>query len=483
LVTVPVVLSRLGLGGYGGWEAMMAIAALVMVFQTTISGTLVWRMSGAYGNGDLGGIRRLTGVGIAVVIGMFALITPFVWAMRFQLVALANIPPLYRDAAVWVIPILVSQTTLGALGETFAAVLIAHQRAGITTLIQTAALMANSAFVIFGLLNGWQLWSLLLGNTAGVFLGIAGQYLAVSRICGMSSLRPCLPSWDEAKPLAKFAGFLALGQISIALRDQTDKLVLANVGNTLWTAWFGLASRLANLVLVICSFFYVPMISAVAVLAAQDDWVGVRRLYSNTMIVMPVLTGALVVAVASSYDRLLLFWVGRSIPQVGPILFILLTGNITAVVLAGAGSSLCKGIGRVSLETNYILLCVVANVVLKLTLTPWLGPIGTVLSSAGSWALGSILFAIILHQAVELPNTVLRAAAMIPTAAVAVVITRTVAGFMAPSTTRWDAALAAAGIGLGSIALYSMLLVATGILPWASLKRTGGAFHVLMQPE
>ena len=478
LVTVPVILSRLGLGGYGSWEVMMAITALVTVFQTTINGTLVWKMSGAYGNGDLSGIRRLTGVGIGVVLGMFALVTPFVWAIRYQLVGLSNIPSPYRDAAVWVIPILVSQTTVGALGETFAAVLIAHQRAGITTLIQTAALMANSGFAIIGLLRGWQLWSLLLGNTVGVVVGIAGQYLAVVMICGISSLQPCLPSWDEARPLVKFAGFLALGQISIALRDSTDKLVLARVGNTVWTAWFGLASRLANLALVVCSFFYVPLVSAVAALAARGDWVGVRRIYANTMILMPFLAGAFVVLVASAYDRLLMIWIGRSVPQVGPILFILLIGNITAVVLTGVGSSLCKGIGRVSLETTYIVICVVANVVLKLMLTPWLGPIGTVLSSAGSWALGSIVFVILLHRAVELPNTVLRAAAMIPMMFVTVMITRALTGFVPASTTRWDAAVAATGIGLSSVAIFSVLLVTTRILPWATLRRAGAAFQV-----
>jgi O-antigen/teichoic acid export membrane protein len=473
LVTVPVVLSKLGLDGYGSWEAMMAIAALVMVFQTTINGTLVWKMSGAYGNGDLLGIRRLMGVGIGAVLCMFAVVTPFVWTVRFQLVGLSNIPPLYRGAAVWVIPILVSQTTVGALGETFAAVLIAHQRAGITTLIQTAALMANSGFVIIGLLHGWHLWSLLLGNTVGVVLGIAGQYVAVVKICQISSLWPCLPSWDEARPLLGFAGFLALGQISIALRDSTDKFVLASVGNTVWTAWFGLASRLANLTLMVCSFFYVPLVSAVAALAARRDWAGVRRIYANTMILMPFLAGSFVVLVASTYDRLLKIWIGQSIPQVGPILFILLTGNITAIVLTGVGSSLCKGIGKVSIETTYIVICVVANVVLKLTLTPWLGPIGSVLSSAGSWILGSIVFVILLHRAVELPNTAIRAAAMIPMMFVTVMITRGLTGFVPPSTTRWNAAMAASGIGLFSIALFSTLLVATRILPWATLRRAG----------
>jgi peptidoglycan biosynthesis protein MviN/MurJ (putative lipid II flippase) len=134
---------------------------------------------------------------------------------------------------------------------------------------------------------------------------------------------------------------------------------------------------------------------------------------------------------------------------------------------------LCKGIGKVRIETSYIVICVVANVILKLTLTPWLGPIGSVLSSAGSWILGSIVFVILLHRAVELPNTAIRAAAMIPMMFVTVMITRSLKGFVPPSTTRWNAAMAASGIGLFSIALFSTLLVATRILPWATLRRAG----------
>jgi O-antigen/teichoic acid export membrane protein len=352
LVTIPVVLSNLGLSGYGGWETMMAIAALGTIFQTTISGTLVWKMSAGYGSRDQTGIRRLMGIGIGVVLSMFALISPFVWVMRHKLVELSNIPQPYREVAAWVIPLLVSQTTLGAAGETFAAVLIAHQRAGLTTLIQTAALMANSACVIIGLAHGWAVWSLLLGNTVGVAAAVAGPYVASGKLCGIADIRPCIPTWTEARPLLKYAGFLALGQISIALRDQTDKLVLAGVGSTVWTAWFGLASRLANLTLVACSFFYMPLVSAVAALAARDDWAGVCRIYSNTMVAMPLLAGAFVVAVAATYDRLLIVWIGREVPQVGPILFIMLAGNITAVVLTGVGASLCKGIGRVSIETT-----------------------------------------------------------------------------------------------------------------------------------
>jgi len=474
LISVPIIVAKLGLAGYGGWEALMAVAAISMGFQTVIGGTLVWKMSAAYGNDNRAEIERLARIGIGVTLILFLLICPTVWVMRFHLVALSNVPAPYGAVALWVLPWLVTQMALGGAGEAFGAMLISHQRAGVMTLIQSGAVIANNAFVIFGLIHGWQLWSLLLGNTVGVASTIAGLYIAVTKICGSKiSVTPLLPNWVEAKPLLRYAGFLALGWISIVLRDQTDKLVLANVGNSLWTAWFGMASRLANLVLVVCGFFYVPLVSAVAALNARGDWAGVRRLYENVMITLPLLTGVFVVLIASAYDRLLVMWIGRSVPQVAPLLFILLAGNITAVVLTGAGSSLCLGIGRVEIQTTYIIVCVVSNIALKLVLTWFLGPIGSVLSSAASWALGSTVFIILLHRAVALPHTTLRAAATIPVMAAAVVIARMTAGALPQSTTRWHAALSISGIGLFAIAVYTVLLIATGAVPLSTFRRIG----------
>jgi O-antigen/teichoic acid export membrane protein len=365
---------------------------------------------------------------------------------------------------------------LGSVGETFGALLISHQRAGVMTLIQSGAVVTNNAFVIFGLSRGWQLWSLLLGNTVGVAATIVGLYIAVVKVCGTKiRVTPLVPQWIEAKPLLRYAGFLALGAVSMSLRDQTDKLVLANLGSSLWTAWLGMASRLASLVLIVCSFFYVPLVSAVAALNARGDWAGVRRLYENVTIALPMLMGVIVVLTASAYDRLLVMWIGRSVPQVAPILFILLAGNIAAVVLTGAGTSLCRGIGRVRLETTYIVVCVVSNIGLKFVLTWLLGPIGSVVASAASWAIGSTVFIILLHRAVALPHTTLRAAATIPVMAAAVVAARAAAGSMPQGMTRWHAALSAAEVGGAAVAVYVFLLVATGVFPLSVFRRIASA--------
>ena len=173
LIAVPIIVAKLGLTGYGGWEALMAIAAISTSFQTVISGTLVWKMSEAYGSDNCVEIERLARLGIGVTLILFCIICPTVWVMRSQLVAVSNIPGLYRAVALRVLPWLVTQLALGMAGEVFGAMLISHQRAGVMTLIQSCAVVANNAFVIFGLVHGWQLWSLLLGNTVGVAATIA----------------------------------------------------------------------------------------------------------------------------------------------------------------------------------------------------------------------------------------------------------------------------------------------------------------------
>jgi O-antigen/teichoic acid export membrane protein len=59
LVMVPILVSRIGVAGYGTWEALLALASLGTVFQLPISGTVVWRVADAYGQGDAAEIRRV----------------------------------------------------------------------------------------------------------------------------------------------------------------------------------------------------------------------------------------------------------------------------------------------------------------------------------------------------------------------------------------------------------------------------------------
>ena len=225
---------------------------------------------------------------------------------------------------------------MGGMNESLAAVLRGSQEAGYTSVVQTVAGFMNAAVLLFGLAKGAGLWSLLLGYiTAAVATGI-GYYLRVSILYGWFDIRPKLPSRQDILTTRRYLGFLSIGSFSVLLRGETDKLVLASFASPTWVGVYAIAARMSSLVMESSNFFYVPTIAATGAMNGRGDWQGVKNLYTTMAAVFPVAAGLVSVFVLSVYDRLTVFWLGRSVPRIATILFLVVTGNAVAVILTGS---------------------------------------------------------------------------------------------------------------------------------------------------
>ena len=403
LISVPIVVNRLDVIGYGTWESIIAVSVISNIFQSTISGTLLWKISRAYGVDDLDSVRQYLGVGIFFSLLVFLTVTPLAWMSRDLLIHMFQVPEQFRRTASIVLPCVVGLMTLGSVNEVMAALIGGFQKSGISAFIQSSSMICNSLAVIACLFWGLEFWSLLVGFAVGFLIYGVALYTTARRILGSFSLRPRLPKKGVLQGTMSYAGFMLLGAVSIALRDQTDKIILSSVASPVWTGYFGIASRLSGLILIITGFVYVPTIAAAGALHSRDDWPGVQRLYSDVMTIMALVVGLFIALIAGLYDRLIILWIGRSIPEVGTILYFLIAGNAVAVLVAGTGSSVCKGIGIIRLETIYIIVGLMLNLILKFVLVLWIGAIGTVISSAASWAIASVVFIVLLHKNTQLP--------------------------------------------------------------------------------
>lgn len=403
ILTVPFVIGKLGLPGYGSWEVLLSVSTVAAIFQNALGGTLLWRVSSAYGLGEETEIRRLPRLGIASTLIVFTVTFPLVLAFRHFLVQLFHIPQELRQSAEVILPCLVGASVMGGMNESLAAVLRGSQEAGYTSVVQTVAGFMNAAVLLFGLAKGAGLWSLLLGYiTAAVATGI-GYYLRVSILYGWFDIRPKLPSRQDILTTRRYLGFLSIGSFSVLLRGETDKLVLASFASPTWVGVYAIAARMSSLVMESSNFFYVPTIAATGAMNGRGDWQGVKNLYTTMAAVFPVAAGLVSVFVLSVYDRLTVFWLGRSVPRIATILFLVVTGNAVAVILTGSGTSICKGLGKLEAETTYVVTSLIVNIILTFTLVMWVGAIGTVIASTVSWAAGAILFVVLLHHRFELP--------------------------------------------------------------------------------
>jgi O-antigen/teichoic acid export membrane protein len=402
LATIPVLVSRLGVEGYGTWEALFALASLTSLFQTAISGTLVWRISEAYGRGGAQEIRRVARLGAGASWALFVLLWPVAWLLRDPVVHLLGVSAEIRHVASEMFPVVAGFILLGGLIQTLEAVVSGCQRTGLVNVVAAGAQTLNYSVVIVMTLLGGGLWSLVAGQAVGFVSRFAGAWVAARVSFGPVSLVPLVPGRGDVS-MARYSSLVAVGSVAAALRDQTDKVILASLASPAWVAYYGIAARLCSLVMEIISFFYLPIVTAVGALNAMGDWDGIRRLYSRLMATVSSLTGLVVVVVAGLADRLVILWIGHPIPEVTVLLWLLITGSASAAMLTGPGTAICRGCGRVEIETKYLTFNLVLNLILTVSLVLLIGPIGTAVATGSTWALSSILFLVLLHRALDLP--------------------------------------------------------------------------------
>jgi O-antigen/teichoic acid export membrane protein len=478
LATIPVLVSRLGVAGYGTWEALLALATLSSLFQLAINGTLVWRVSAAYGTGDSAEIRRLARLGAGACLLLFASIWPIAWFFREPIVGLLLIPADTREPAVAMFPIVVGLLLLGGLSATLESIVSGCQRTGVVNVVGAAAQILNYTVVIIVAVLGGGLWSLAAGQAAAFVGRFAGAWAATRAAFGSISLIPILPTRSDIS-LLRYSGLLMVGSVAAALRDQTDKVILASLASPAWVAYYGIAARLAGLVMEIIGFVYFPILTAAGALNAIGDWDGVRTMYRRLMAVVSIVCGLVVVVVAGLADRIIILWLGYPIPEATLLLWLLFTGSASAVMLTGPGPSICLCAGRPGIETAYLTFNLVLNLILTITLVLVIGPIGTAVATGTTWATSSVVFLFVLHKRLDLPADASRnaAAAALLAALLAVVVYNSSRLFGLPDG-RLEAFVSLLVWAVGSASAYFGLAVALGL---TSVDQAYGGLRALLR--
>jgi len=293
-------------------------------------------------------------------------------------------------------------TIAGGLVDSFAAVVDGCQRVAYSSIIRTIGQSVRYLVAILLLYLGNGLPSLLYGFTASVVVMVAGMAILARRLCPLVRPLPVIPTRDEWKSGRKYASLLMIGYISAALRDQTDKLAFAFFASATWVGYYAIASRLATLVMEISTFVYNPTIAAAGAMTSKGEIERIAGLYKALMAWVPMLSGMILVVVVGMHRPLMYLWLGRIVPQAVPLLLMLVFANAFVVSLTGPGTSLCRGIGRVEIETAYVVFNVILNAVFTVLLVMLIGPFGSAIASVGSWTAGSVYFVWHLHRSVSL---------------------------------------------------------------------------------
>jgi O-antigen/teichoic acid export membrane protein len=404
LLMVPLIVSRIGIIGYGIWEAVLAVAMIGAIFQNAITGTLLWKAAGQYAAGDVAAVTRTLRVGLALVACELAVVFPLAWVFRFPILDVLQVPRDYSASIEYVAPATVLAVVVVGVSDSIGSIVSACHETGALALAQTASQLVNYGVVIGCLASGMGLLSVPAGMAAGAAFTSALLLAVTRRLLGGASILPCVPTAAELRSIWPYTRSMMIGSVAITMRGQVTKVLTASVASPVWTGYYGIANRLASAILLTLSFFSLPAVSAFGALHAKGRIPELKTLYLRLLVIVSVCAGAVTVLVAGLHDRLLILWLGEYIVDVAPILIVLVCTNTIVTMLTGIGSSLCKGIGRPDVETRYVVVGLMLNVILLPLGIISMGAMGVVLAGALSYVLSAAYFVLILQAEFDPPK-------------------------------------------------------------------------------
>lgn len=458
-ISVPLIIDRVGLAGYGIWTLALTAVVYVTTAEAGV-GPAVQRFSAvALGGADLRAIARLlwTTIALYAVLGLVVLgaaqpLAP-VLADLFDVSA-----GLHDDAeAMFSIVGLVGLLALLAAG-------LGNVQQGLERYVAyawsaAAAAVVSLGGIIIALESGAGLSGLAWAAAAQQATILCVRAWSVRDVLGAAP--PALVSRAEARALGAFSLRVQMTVLSMLVNLQTDKIVVGLVAAGRTLGQLGIGAQIAEAGRLVAGAALSPMVSRMSVTHGSADPAALGPLFERLQRLWTLtIVGLTVIGVATLYP-LVATWLGPGHGEaalLGGFLVVAYGANL----LTGPGTAYLRAIGRPGIEARTGAVTIVANVVLTVALGIAFGAVGVVAATLSAFAIGTAWFLSRLRIEAKLPPftpspRVLAAALLAGVAALAWGL------LMLALLGRW-AGLVPVGAGAAA-AFIAYLSFATGVRP------------------
>ncbi len=261
LVLVPILISHLGLGGYGIWATVLVIAGYLRFGSAGVKTCFQKYVAEAYAKGDYERANQLLTTGTAIFVAMSAaLLIPAAIFPRF-LAHLAGIPLEYASSSAAAIVLLaIGYMISNAMAAFESAVLGAH-RVHLMQGVSVSTMIFEAVWFILALHLGFGLAALALGmaiSEAGY--AISGLIIA-KRVIPQISLRKKYLNRGVLGELVRFTGSYQLLNIMEVLYFSVVPIVLLREFGPVTAGVFALSDRLTRFATMGLEASLVPLLS------------------------------------------------------------------------------------------------------------------------------------------------------------------------------------------------------------------------------
>jgi O-antigen/teichoic acid export membrane protein len=282
LVTIPIVIAHLGLGGYGIWSIIMTSAAYMRFGSVGIKSAFQKYVAEATGSGDFETTNKLLSTGCAVMLVLsVAVLIPVAW-FSTALARAAGVPPEFLRSAAESTSVLALIMVLSNVGAVYEAIVMGGHRIDLARNLATAFTVAEAVAIVILLHFGYGLFAMASVMAASELGFVFCCYVSAKKILPQVQVRRKFVTKSVLAELVRFAGSFQLVNVLEVLYVSILPVAVLRVFGADASGIYAVATRLVMSAVMLSDAFLVPILSGGAMVYASGSQEEMRKLITKS---------------------------------------------------------------------------------------------------------------------------------------------------------------------------------------------------------
>jgi O-antigen/teichoic acid export membrane protein len=333
LVTIPMVIAHLGLGGYGIWSIIMSMAAYMRFGSAGIKSAFQKYVAEATGNGDFERASKLLSTGAAGMLLLSAAAIPVALLSR-TLAKAAGVPPEFIAAAAKSISALAIIMILSNMGAAYEGIVMGGHRIDLARNFSAAFSVAEAIAIIILLHLGHGLFAMALVIALSEVGFVFCCYLSSKSILPQIRVSRRFVTKSVVRELIRFAGSYQLVNILEVLYVSILPVTVLRVFGANASGVYAISTRLVQSALMLWEAFLLPILSGGAMIYALGSKEEMRRLIAKSFKLTLGICLFPLVFIGLFGPTMIFAWTGRSDPLLPAALWLVVIGGFLSAFSA-----------------------------------------------------------------------------------------------------------------------------------------------------
>jgi O-antigen/teichoic acid export membrane protein len=323
LVTIPIVIAHLGLGGYGIWSIIMTTAAYMRFGSVGVKSAFQKYVAEATGNGDYRTANQLLSTGCAIMLAIsVAGLIPISFCSGV-LARAAGVPAEFLPSAAGAISMLALIMVLSNVGAVFEAIVMGGHRIDLARNLATFFTVAEAVAIVILLHAGYGLFAMAAVMAASEVGFVVCCYFASKKIVPQVRVRWEFVTKTAVRELVRFGGSYQLVNILEVLYVAIIPITVLRVFGAETAGVFALAVRLVQSSLMLPDAFLQPILSGGTMVYASGSVEAMRVLIAKSFKATLGLSLFPLAFISVFGTTMVLAWTGQADPSFQVALWLL----------------------------------------------------------------------------------------------------------------------------------------------------------------